>query len=69
MIHTETGGWIVNEETRRKIPFKRDGNTYYMDAWVKLPDKDKSKDKDKMDVESAVRSWVSAGRAIHDLPV
>ena len=52
MIHTKTGGWIVNVETRRKIPFKRVGNTYYMDAWVKLPDKDKSNDKDKMDIDS-----------------
>ena len=52
MIHTKTGGWIVNVETRRKIPFKRVGNTYYMDAWAKLPDKNKSKDKDNMDIDS-----------------
>ena len=52
MIHTKTGDWIVNVETRRKIPFKRGGNTYYMDAWVKLPDKNKSTHKDKMDIDN-----------------
>ena len=52
MIHTKTGGWIVNVETRRKILVRRVGNTYYMYAWVKLPDKDKSKDKDKMDIDN-----------------
>ena len=51
MIHTKTGGWIVNEETKMKIPFRRVGNTYFMDAWVQVPDKDKGKDKDKMDVD------------------
>ena len=50
MIHTKTSGWIVNMETRRKIPFRRVGNTYFMDAWVKLPDKNKSKDRDKIDI-------------------
>ena len=52
VVHTKTGGWIVNVETRRNIPFKRVGNTYCMDAWVKLPDKNKSKDKDKIDVDN-----------------
>ena len=52
VIHTKTGGWIVNVETRKKIPFKRVGNTYYMDAWVKLSDKNKSKDKDNMDIDN-----------------
>ena len=52
MIHTKTGGWIINMETRRKIPFRRVGNTYYMDAWAKLPDKNKCKDKDKMDIDN-----------------
>ena len=56
MIHTKTSGWIVNVETTRKIPFKRVGNTYHMDAWVKLPDKDKSKDKDKMDIDNIGRT-------------
>ena len=32
VIHTKTGGWIVNLETRRKIRFKRVGKTYHMDA-------------------------------------
>ena len=39
VIHTKRGGWIVNCQTRQKIPFKRQGNTYYIDAWVKLPKK------------------------------
>ena len=39
VIHTKAGGWIVNVETRRKISFKRVGKTYYMDVWVKMPDK------------------------------
>ena len=51
--HTKIGGWIVNVETKRKIPFRRVGNTYFMDAWVRVPDKDtgKDKDKDKMEVD------------------
>ena len=53
VIHTKSGGWIVNVETKRKIPFRRVGNTYFMDAWVRVPDKskDKVKDKDKMEVD------------------
>ena len=34
VIHTKTAGRIVNVETRRKIPFRRVGNTYFMYAWV-----------------------------------
>ena len=52
VIHTKTGGWIVNEETRMKIPFIRVGNTYFMDAWVRVPDKSKGRDKDKMEVDN-----------------
>ena len=52
VIHTKTGGWIVNVETKRKIPFRPVGNTYFMDAWVRVPDKSKSKDKDKMEVDN-----------------
>ena len=33
VIHTKSGGWIVNVETKRKIPFRRMGNTYFMDPW------------------------------------
>ena len=51
VIHTKTGGWIINVETKRKIPFRRVGNTYFMDAWVGVPDKDKGKDEDKMEVD------------------
>ena len=38
MIHTKYGGWIVNCRTKQKFPFKRVGNTYVIDAWVKLPE-------------------------------
>ena len=34
VVHTKTGGWIVNVETKRKIPFQRIGNNYFTDAWV-----------------------------------
>ena len=52
MIHTKTGGWIANVETSLKIPFRRVSNTFYMDAWVKLPDKNKSNDKGTMDIDN-----------------
>ena len=51
VIHTNTGGWIVNVETKREIPFRHIGNTYFMDAWVRAPDKDKGKDKEKNEVD------------------
>ena len=50
VIHTNTGGRIVTVETKRKMPFRRIGNTYFMDAWVRVPDKGKGKDKDKMEL-------------------
>ena len=52
VIHTKTGAWIVNVETKRKIPLSHVGNTYFMDAWVRVPDKGKDKSKDKMEVDS-----------------
>ena len=51
VIHTKSGGWIVNVETKHKIPFRRVGNTYFMDAWVRVPGKDKDKGKNNMDVD------------------
>ena len=48
VIHTKSGGWIVNVETKRKIPFRRVGNTYFIDAWVRVLDKGKDKRKDRM---------------------
>ena len=51
VIHTKSGGWIVNVETKRNIPFRRVGNTYFMDAWVRVPDKGKDKSKDRMEVD------------------
>ena len=51
VIHTKSGGWIVNVETKHKIPFLRVGNTYFMDAWVRVPGKSKDKGKDNMEVD------------------
>ena len=44
VIHTKSGGWIVNAEEKRKIPFRRVGN-------VRVPDKGKDKSKDRMEVD------------------
>ena len=52
VIHTKTGGRIVNVETKRKLPLRRIGNTYFMDAWVRVPDKSKSKDREQMEVDN-----------------
>ena len=41
----------MNIETKRKIPFRRVGNTYFMDAWVRVPQKAKEKGKDDMVVD------------------
>ena len=38
VIHTRTGGWIVDLATRRKLPFEREGNNYSYKAWVRVPD-------------------------------
>lgn len=65
VMHTNSGGWIVNVETKRKIPFRRAG-TYFMDAWVRVPDRneDKDKGKDKMEVDQIItkQSRFSHGR-------
>ena len=52
VIHTKTCGRIVNVEAKRKIPFRRVGNTYFMNVCVRVPDKNRSKDKDKMEVDN-----------------
>ena len=39
-------------ESKRKIPFRQFSNTYFMDAWVRVPDQSKNKDKDKMEVDN-----------------
>ena len=41
----------MNVETKRKIPFRRVGNTYFMDAWVRVPQKDKNKGIEDMEVD------------------
>ena len=51
VIHTKHGGWIVNCATKKKIVFKRQGNTYYIDAWVQVPDKAKKLSKNDMEVD------------------
>ena len=51
VIHTKTGSWIVNIKTNRETPFRRVGSTYFMRAWVRVPDKGKAKSKDKMVVD------------------
>jgi hypothetical protein len=51
VIHTKSGGWIVNVETKHKIPFRRVGNTYFMDAWVRVPGKGNGKGKNDMEVD------------------
>ena len=38
-------------ETKRKISFRRVGNTYFMDAWARGPQKAKEKGKDDMEVD------------------
>ena len=38
VIHTPSGGWIVDLATRRKIPFDREGNSYSYKVWVRVPD-------------------------------
>ena len=50
-IHTKSGGWIVNVETKRKTPFRRVRNTYFMDAWVRVPEGGKDKGKDRLEVD------------------
>ena len=40
VIHTRTGGWIVDLATRQKLPFDREGNSYSYKVWVRVPDTD-----------------------------
>ena len=37
VIHTKTGGWIVDVATKKKIGMKREGNSYVVDVWMKAP--------------------------------
>ena len=39
VIHTKTGGWIVDVKTRKRIPMQREGNNYVVDVWVPVPEK------------------------------
>ena len=69
VIHTKSGAWIVNVETKRKIPFCRVGNTYFMDALLRVPDKGKDKGKTEwrsMELMQDRRASPSRG---DDLPV
>ena len=37
VIHTSRGGWVVDVKTKRKMAFAREGNSYVLDLWVKVP--------------------------------
>ena len=41
----------MNVETKRKIPFRQVGNTYFMDAWVRVTQKAKVKGDSDMEVD------------------
>ena len=69
VIHTKTGCWIVNVGTTMNIPFRRIGNTYFMGAWVRVPDRGKDKSKDKMEVDSVKVSKAVWASRDDDLPV
>ena len=40
VIFTNTGGWIVDTESKEKTHFERTGNNYFMDLWVNVPSDD-----------------------------
>ena len=63
VVHTKFGDWSVSVEMKRKIPFRRVGNTYFMDVWVRVAVKGKDKSKDRMEIDGVdTRSGVSPGR-------
>ena len=35
VIHTKSGGWIVDVATKKRIGMKREGNSYAVDVWMK----------------------------------
>ena len=37
VIHTKAGGWIVNASSKKRIPMRREGNSYIVDVWMKVP--------------------------------
>ena len=65
VIHAKTGGWIVNCKTRKKIPFKRQGNTYHLDAWVQIPDTKRSRESNSMDVDQVKAQQTGSTRPSH----
>ena len=50
VVFRKDGGDIINIETKRKTPFRRLGNVYVMDAWIRNPawiDEESDNDKDE----------------------
>ena len=37
VIHTSRGGWVVDVKTKKKMAFQREGNSYVLDLWLKVP--------------------------------
>ena len=37
VIHTSRGGWVVDVKTKKKMSFQREGNSYVLDLWLKVP--------------------------------
>ena len=59
------GGWIVNCKTKKKISFKRQGSTYYLDAWVQIPDTKKNRESNSMDVDQVKTKQTGFTRPSH----
>ena len=37
VIHTKSGGWIIDVASKRRIAMVREGNSYIVDVWVRVP--------------------------------
>ena len=37
VIHTKAGGWIIDVASKRKIAMRREGNSYVVDVWLRVP--------------------------------
>ena len=64
VIHIKSDGRIVDVETKRKIPFRRVGNTDFMGAKLRVLDKGKDKGKDRMEVDGVNQRSVDFTRPI-----
>ena len=36
---TKSGGWIIAVANKRRIPMRREGNSYIVDVWMKVPER------------------------------